>query len=236
MEELGAEGYRMLLESIPGARFFIKDSDGRYVFASRPMFLAHGFRDASELIGHFDREFIPHYLADHYIADDREVLQGAQILGRVELVTRHRGCPDWYLTSKTALRSREGRIVGLLGVSRHLDEAVRLPSSYAELAPVIACIRERFTESLELDVLARLSQLSLRSFQRRFNKVFHVAPMEYLRQFRVGRACQLLVETNATVTAVASECGFCDHSHLVREFRRLLGASPGEYRKRYQAI
>lgn len=235
MEELGASGYHALLEAIPDARFFVKNTEGVYVFASRPMYLAHGFREAAELVGHSDREFIPHYLADHYIADDRAVLHGAQILGRVELVTRHRGCPDWYLTSKTALRSGNGRIVGVLGVSRHLEEAIRLPGSYAELAPAIACIRERYAESLELDGLARLSRLSLRSFQRRFNKIFRVTPMEYLRQFRVGKACQMLVETNVTVTAVASECGFCDHSHLVREFHRLIGTSPGEYRKRYQA-
>ncbi len=232
---MGSAGCQALFEAITDSRFFVKDGRGVYLFASRPMYLAHGFANSSELVGHADHEFIPRYLADHYTVDDHEVLRGTQILGRLELVTRHRGFPDWYLTSKTALRAMDGKIIGVFGISRELRESACLPSAYADLAPAMECIREQFAESLELDLLARLSKLSLRSFQRRFKKMFHVPPMEYLRQYRIGRACQMLVETNATLTAIAAECGFCDHSHFSREFQRILGTSPCLYRKRYQA-
>jgi AraC-like DNA-binding protein len=234
LERLGSAGCHALLEAIPDVRFFVKNGRGVYIIASRPMFLAHGFLRSADLEGHADHEFSPRYLADHYMADDQDVLRGAEILGRVELVTRHRGCPDWYMTSKTALRAPDGQIIGVFGVSRELKEAVTMPGTYSGLAPVIEHIREQYAESIELDLLARLSKYSLRSFQRHFKKVFHVTPMEYLRQFRVGRACQMLVETNATITMIAAECGFCDHSHLHREFRRITGTSPCSYRRRYQ--
>lgn len=235
-DRLGAEGCRALFELIPDVRFFVKNAHGAYIFASRPMFMAHGFMSVADLIGHADREFIPKYLADHYVADDRRVLAGEQIMGRIELVTRHRGYPDWYVTTKTALRSEDGRVMGVFGISRELGKLGMLPGSYAELAPAIECIREQYAESLELDTLARLSHTSLRNFQRRFKRLFQTTPMEYLRQFRVGKACQLLVETNATVATVAAECGFCDHSHLNREFRRFVRSSPGDYRRRYQGF
>jgi AraC-like DNA-binding protein len=234
LELLGTAGCRSLLEAIPEVRYFVKDSEGVYVFASRPMYLAHGFERPADIVGHADREFIPEYLADHYVADDRSVLGGTEILGRFELVTRHRGCPDWYMTSKTALRAADGSIIGVFGVSRELRDAVRMPGTFSEMAPVIEHIREQYADSLELDLLARIAKLSLRTFQRRFRKLFSVTPMEYLRQFRVGRACQMLMETNATVTTIAAECGFCDHSHLNREFHRVIGTSPCEYRNRYQ--
>ena len=235
-DRLGADGCRVLFELIPDVRFFVKNALGAYIFASRPMFMAHGFMNVTELIGHADREFIPKYLADHYVADDRRVLAGEQILGRIELVTRHRGYPDWYITTKTALRARDGQVMGVFGVSRELGKVSMLPGSCAGLAPAIECIREQYAESLELDMLARLSHTSLRNFQRRFKRLFQTTPMEYLRQFRVGKACQMLVETDATVAAVAVDCGFCDHSHLNREFRRFVRSSPGEYRRRYQGI
>jgi AraC-like DNA-binding protein len=235
LDRLGAAGCRALLEAVPDVRFFVKDAGGAYVFASRPMYLAHGFVRASDLLGRTDRQFIPGYLAENYVADDRTVLRGGQVLGRIELVTRHRGCPDWYVTSKTALRGEDGAVVGVFGVSRELKEAAGLPGVCPEMARAVERIREQYADSIELDLLARLSGMSLRSFQRRFKSVFHVSPMEYLRQFRAGRACQMLVESNATVATIAAECGYCDHSHLTREFRRLFGTRPGHYRKRYRA-
>ena len=204
--------------------------------ASRTMYLAHGFTESSGVVGHADHEFIPGYLADHYTQDDRQVLEGQEIWGRIELVTRHRGCPDWYVTSKVPLRSNDGRIIGLAGVSRDLRMAAKAASPFTELSPVIDYIREQYAAPVELDLLARLSRLSPRSFQRHFKKAFHITPTEYLRQFRVGKASQLLIETDETISTIAQSTGFCDHSHLVREFSRLMGTSPGAYRKRYRTV
>lgn len=234
LNQLGVAGCRVVLDSIPDVRFFVKNPAGVYLFASRPMYLAHGFLKPDDLIGHADHEFIPEYLADHYTADDRKVFNGENVLGRVELVTKHRGCPDWYVTSKTKLLDNQGRVLGLLGISRELGQDVKLPHSQDEFSAVIEVIMEGYGDSLELDMLARISGMSLRTFQRHFKKLFRMTPMEYIRQFRVGKACQLLAETNATITTIAGECGFCDHSHLIREFHRFIGTSPSGYRRRYE--
>jgi AraC-like DNA-binding protein len=233
-EQLGAASFEAMLQAMPDIRFFLKDCRGVYIYASRPMYLAHGFSEPQGVVGHADHDFIPRYLADRYVADDREVLHGSALTGRVELVTRHRGCPDWYITSKTALRGRDGNILGLIGVSRELREGASLAGAFASLAPAVEYIRGHYTDSLELDFLARLSKLSLRTFQRHFKTMFQVAPMEYVRQFRVGKACQLLADTDDTITTIAAATGFCDHSHMNREFARYIGTSPGAYRRRYR--
>jgi len=95
-------------------------------------------------------------------------------------------------------------------------------------------IRECYAERIEVSKLAGIAGMSPRSFQRHFKQAFQVSPSEHLRQFRIGKACQLLIETDLTITAVASETGFSDHSHLVREFTKTRGVSPGAYRKRYR--
>ncbi|MCX6851663.1 MAG: helix-turn-helix domain-containing protein [Verrucomicrobia bacterium] len=152
--------------------------------------------------------------------------------GRVEMVTRHPGSPAWYVTSKIPLKNKAGRIIGLAGVSRDLQQAAR----FARPSPVLDHIRKRFAASMEVEALAKLVGMSARSFQRHFKKALHIAPTAYIRQFRIGKACQMLIETDETIHTIALETGFSDHSHLVREFTRALHITPGAYRTRYQSV
>ena len=232
--QLGDEHGLRLFDALPDIRFFIKDAHGVYMHASRVMHLAHGYPDPAGVVGQTDHDFIPAYLADHYTSDDRVVLAGQEIWGRVEMVMRHPGLPDWYVTSKIPLRAKDGRIVGLAGVSRDLRQTAQFATPFARLTPVLDYIREQFAATMEVETLAKLAGMSARSFQRHFKKAFHITPTAYVRQFRVGKACQMLIETDETITTIAQETGFSDHSHLVREFARIMHTPPGAYRKRYR--
>jgi len=61
------------------------------------------------------------------------------------------------------------------------------------------------------------------------------ASTAFVRQFRVGKACRMFIETDDTITTIAQAAGFSDHSHLVREFARVMHLSPGAYRKCYRS-
>ena len=224
----------MLFDALPDIRFFIKNTQGVYVHASRVMHLAHGFADASGVVGRTDHDFIPAYLADHYTRDDQQVFAGREIWGQVELVLRHPNLPDWHVTSKIPLRAKNGRIVGLAGVSRDLRQTLKTVTPFRQLSPVLDHIRDHLSAPMEVETFARLAGMSPRSFQRHFKTAFQVTPSTYVRQFRVGKACQLLVETDDTITTIAQTVGFSDHSHLVREFTRAMHLTPGGYRKRYR--
>lgn len=54
--------------------------------------------------------------------------------------------------------------------------------------------------------------------------------METAARYRVERAARLLRETDVTFTQVAMESGFCDQSHMIRTFRRVLGRLPSAVR------
>ncbi len=232
--ELSREHGLLLLNALPDTRFFMKDSAGVYMYASRGMCLAHGFNDAGFILGKRDHDFIPAYLADQYTRDDRDVLAGREIWERVEMVMRHPGATDWYVTSKIPLRCKRSKIIGLAGISRNLEQAAKFATPFSQLAPSLDYIREHYAERIGVKQLATLSGMSARSFQRHFKLAFHLSPTEHLRQFRIGKACQLLIETDLTITTVALETGFSDHSHLAREFTQSLGESPGRYRNRYR--
>jgi transcriptional regulator GlxA family with amidase domain len=110
-------------------------------------------------------------------------------------------------------------------------EAASLATPFVQLTPVLDHIRDHFATSVNVDTLAQLAGMSARSFQRHFKKAFHLTPTAYVRQFRIGKACQMLIESDETITTIAIETGFSDHSHLVREF---IKTTPGAYRKKYR--
>ena len=56
------------------------------------------------------------------------------------------------------------------------------------------------------------------------------APSEAAARFRVERAAHLLRESEEAPAAIALEAGFCDQSHMIRTFRRLIGRLPSAVR------
>ncbi|MEI8341085.1 MAG: AraC family transcriptional regulator [Verrucomicrobiota bacterium] len=53
---------------------------------------------------------------------------------------------------------------------------------------------------------------------------------DLLREARIDRACELLRNSELSMAAIASECGFCDQSHFTRVFRELKKTTPKHYR------
>jgi alpha-L-fucosidase len=82
--------------------------------------------------------------------------------------------------------------------------------------------------------LACACGLSLRAFERRFHARYHCTPQHYIRHLRVRQSCHELVFSQKSLSEIAVESGFADQSHFNREFRRFLGETPGNYRKRHK--
>lgn len=106
--------------------------------------------------------------------------------------------------------------------------------SHADRGRAVAAARivaERAAGELPLAELARAVGLSPYHFLRVFRRVFGVTPHQYLVQARVERAAALLLDSDVPVTALAYEVGFGDLSNFVNTFRRLIGTSPGQFRR-----
>ena len=100
------------------------------------------------------------------------------------------------------------------------------------LERVEAFIAEHLHEKLSLAVLAREGRFSPSHFSRLFRGSTGLSPERYLLRSRLLRARELLGTGDFTVTEVAHRAGFCDHSHLTTQFKRLFGATPKAYLRR----
>lgn len=222
-----------LLDTLDQVQTWIKDTDLRYRRVSRGFLLNYSLRDESHAIGRTDHDLSPAHLADQYHRDDRLVLAGTSIIDRIELVGRYDHSAGWNLTSKIPLRDPRGRIIGTAGITRSLPDAGEVDFPVRAMGRVMRLIREHYHRDLGNEELAAAMGVSVRAFERRFQRHFHLSPQQYLRRVRVTEACRALLQGNAPLVEIALACGFYDQSHFGREFRRLMGESPARYRRRY---
>lgn len=94
-----------------------------------------------------------------------------------------------------------------------------------KLQQVIDYINAHLEQSLGLEELAQIAQMSSGYFSRLFKQSTGLAPHQYLIQCRVNRAKYLLSKGNA-IANVTYEVGFANQAHLNYHFKRLLGITP----------
>ena len=190
-----------------------------------------GFKTEDEVVGLFDDDIFPPSLAERYREGDRLVITtGKPVLGLIELFPNLLGEPNWCETNKLPLFDREGKICGVCGTVRSYEGARAAIQPYLDLAPAADYLKEHYVERLNVGRLAKLSHMSVRQFERRFQQTFRMNPRTYLVRIRVAIAAEKLRSTNMSATEIALEVGFYDHSDFSRQFRRVMGVSPTAYR------
>jgi AraC family transcriptional regulator len=85
--------------------------------------------------------------------------------------------------------------------------------------------------SISTEECASIARLSTSHFRRAFKASFGETFSAYLSRRRVERAQEMMVMTNQPLCRIARQCGFADQSHFTRVFRRLVGPSPGSWRR-----
>ncbi|MBQ8212591.1 MAG: AraC family transcriptional regulator [Clostridia bacterium] len=107
--------------------------------------------------------------------------------------------------------------------------------SLKNLQPVLSYINKNFEQNITLEQLANLSNLSVSRFTTKFKQIMGVSAITYVNQVRLKRACQLLITTNDPILNIATVCGFNNISNFNVLFKRAVGCSPHDYRKRYSS-
>lgn len=97
-------------------------------------------------------------------------------------------------------------------------------------------VAEHYDDDAPVAQMARLSGLAERSFTRRFRQATGMAPLEYIHTMRLEEAKHLLESGNTPVEAVANEVGYQDAGFFSRLFRRKVGITPAQYRRRFGAL
>ncbi|SMF04858.1 AraC family transcriptional regulator [Desulfovibrio gilichinskyi] len=96
------------------------------------------------------------------------------------------------------------------------------------LARVKSFIAENFRNNLTLNNLSDIACISSFHLQKLFVKKYGISPQEYLIHCRV-RESEHLIKMGITLAEAALYSGFFDQSHFSRNFKRVIGISPGRF-------
>lgn len=110
-----------------------------------------------------------------------------------------------------------------------------LPSSPSSLTPLIDWMRDNLSAAHTVESLAERANMSARTFARRFQEQTGTTPLQWLLTARIDRARQLLEETDTAVDQTAFMTGFGSAVTFRSRFRRVVGLTPTEYRRRFSS-
>jgi AraC family transcriptional regulator len=100
-----------------------------------------------------------------------------------------------------------------------------------KLRAVVEYIEAHLDAGLTLEQMAAAAHLSPYHFARQFKAATGMPPHQYVIARRVERAQQLLREGDSSLAKVAARAGFSDQSQFSHHFKRVVGVTPGQFRR-----
>jgi AraC-like DNA-binding protein len=122
------------------------------------------------------------------------------------------------------------RFASLLA-ARHVHDHEQLPAAVLKTCQWIRA--HALLEDIRLEAAAEACGLSAGHLSRLFHQSTGLTFQEYVRRFRLERACELLQTSDQSITAIAFESGFQSISQFHRSFKSVYGQTPSAYRKQH---
>jgi PAS domain S-box-containing protein len=223
-----ADKLARLFDALPDVVFFVKNREGRYTHVNQTLVRRLGLSRRDDVIEHDPAELFPHPLGARYRAQDRQVLAGQSLENQLEVHLFPDRASGWCLTCKYPLR-QNGEVIGVIGISRDLGRPDERHPIYDRLMRVVDHLETHYAENVRMETLAQLAELSIAQLERHFRRVFLLNPGQMLTKLRIDAAMRLLREPGS-IAAIGQACGYADQSAFSRQFRRLTGLAPGQYR------
>jgi PAS domain S-box-containing protein len=116
---------RLLLNNIPD-RVYVKDLMSRFLIVNTAVLHKLNVAEVEDVIGKTDFDFYPQEYADHFRSDEEVIIQSGQpLINHEEFTVDAFGNREFSLATKVPMRDRQGKIIGLVGISRDITERKR---------------------------------------------------------------------------------------------------------------
>jgi len=105
--------------------------------------------------------------------------------------------------------------------------------SLMDIGPVLLYLHSHYDKKFSLDELARNFHTNRTTLTRQFHETTGLPVMAYLGRLRINLAALMLRDTELSVSEITGRLGFTNLTHFGRAFRKQMGYSPSEYRRRF---
>ena len=171
---------------------------------------------------------------DRLLSDDGDIVTAGGVMAWVDLGLK---LIDRFLGPTVMLEIARQFVIDPPGREQRYYSTFspRLLHGDAAILKVQHFLQASEAKEIGLDVLAAQAGLEERTFLRRFRKATGLTTTDYCQRLRVAKAQELLQFTSRSVDLVAVDVGYNDPGAFRKVFARIVGLTPGDYRKRFRS-
>jgi AraC family transcriptional regulator, arabinose operon regulatory protein len=116
----------------------------------------------------------------------------------------------------------------LLFIAQNISRSSHPPS----ITAVIEYMRRNLHRTVTVTELSRIANVSVTQLFRLFKSNIGASPLLYFNTMKIKRAAELLRHTLIPVKEIAFNLGYEEPAYFTNQFRKIMGVSPREYRKK----
>ncbi|HEY4089382.1 MAG TPA: AraC family transcriptional regulator [Bryobacteraceae bacterium] len=135
--------------------------------------------------------------------------------------------------------TRLGEVLFIQALRAHIASGVRWRKNGwlraifdPQIGAALSAIHDRVKTPWTVESLAKTAGMSRSAFAARFKELLGQTPLEYVTDWRMQKAMQLLQQRDRKLIDVARSVGYESGAAFSKAFKRVVGANPGEYLKR----
>jgi len=112
------------------------------------------------------------------------------------------------------------------------DKNEKETEGLSDMRAMLEYIHTNYYKNITLTTISQSANISISKCCREFQKYLGQTPTNYLNQYRIKTAMELLKTTDNSITAIADRVGFQGPSYFSETFKKFTGTTPREYRQK----
>lgn len=124
------------------------------------------------------------------------------------------------------------RLEGLVEDAEVIVSGYQIRENRNEISMIMDYIQKHYSEPLQLQTIAEQFGFSYTYLSNLFSEKSAETFTEYLNRIRIEKACEFLIQSDASISEIAWKTGYTDSSYFSRVFKKQTGMSPRTYRRR----
>ena len=152
------------------------------------------------------------------------------LINLIKVIEREKKEEEYYYSVRNYL---ERIFLDLLSYNSFEASDSQLTINDMRLQDALNYIDLHYNENLKIETCAKVSCMSISLFTKTFHKKVNKNFKEYVNYIRIKKACDLMIDTNLTITEISEEVGFDSLSYFGLIFKKYIGISPKEYRMKH---
>ena len=104
-------------------------------------------------------------------------------------------------------------------------------SDFNRIEVIYEYVRENFAKAIHLDEISSFTNMTIPAFCRFFKRSTGKTFVQFLNEFRIAHACNLISKDEQSISNIAFDCGFNNISNFNRAFKKITKRNPSDYKR-----